>query len=122
MDPVSARGSELRLKVENKIYQVRATRVEDPALVIEIQKSEGAAGPPGETAGGEGTKLVFPGLNLAEVSQHRSCIPKIVKRMRVTTRGALKARLAEPGSREGRAVHPSTFYAVSIAHLVQTEE
>ncbi len=29
----------LRLKVESKIYKVRATRVEDPALVNEIQKA-----------------------------------------------------------------------------------
>ncbi len=29
----------LRLKVENEIYKVRATRVEDPALVTEIQKA-----------------------------------------------------------------------------------
>ena len=29
----------LRLKVENKIYKVRATRVEDPALVNEIQEA-----------------------------------------------------------------------------------
>ena len=29
----------LRLKVENRIYKVRATRVEDPALVTEIQKA-----------------------------------------------------------------------------------
>ncbi len=29
----------LRLKVKNKIYKVRATRVEDPALVNEIQKA-----------------------------------------------------------------------------------
>lgn len=29
----------LRLKVENKIYKVRATRVGDPTLVSEIQKA-----------------------------------------------------------------------------------
>ncbi len=31
--------SNLRLKVKNKIYKVRATRVEDPALVNEIQEA-----------------------------------------------------------------------------------
>ena len=40
----------LRLKVENKIYQVRATRVEDPALVIEIQKVRERPGRPERTA------------------------------------------------------------------------
>ncbi len=46
----------LRLKVESKIYKVRATRVEDPALVTEIQKAREQMSPslrertPGERA------------------------------------------------------------------------
>jgi hypothetical protein len=35
----------LRLKVENKIYKVRATRVGDPALVSEIQKASEQVSP-----------------------------------------------------------------------------
>jgi hypothetical protein len=39
----------LRIKVENKIYKVRATRVEDPALVNEIQKARERPGRPERT-------------------------------------------------------------------------